>query len=132
MAETKQMMLAMMSNDQSANQRMQGVNVALTISKADDEIVNALARTMLKDPNTNVRLAALEALSNFIQDPKVKLLLTNSLSKQDDPIVQISLIQLLVKIKEKNVVKDLEKIIEDDKNIQAVKDEAYTGILKLS
>ncbi len=132
MAETKQMMLAMMNNDQSASQRMQGVNVALSISKADDEIVNILTNIMLTDPNTNVRLAALEALSNFIHEPKVKLLLTSSLSKQDDPVVQISLIQLLVQIKEKNVVKDLEKIIENDKNIQAVKDEAYSGILKLS
>lgn len=132
MMETKQLMMAMLTNGQSASQRMQGVTVAMTISTADDEVVKALADAMAHDPNTNVRLAALEALSQFIDEPQVRSIITSSLSTQDDPMVQIALIQLLVKMKEKNVVNDLEKIINDDKNIQAVKDEAYTGIIKLS
>ncbi|MEQ8424482.1 MAG: HEAT repeat domain-containing protein [Cyclobacteriaceae bacterium] len=132
MEQTKQLMMSMLTNQQSASQRMQGVNVALTISNADSDIVGALANAMMTDPNTNVRLAALEALSKFIDDPQVRKLLTNSLSNQDDPVVQITLIQLLVQIKEKSVINDLEKIVDDEKVIQAVKDEAYTGILKLS
>ena len=132
MTETKQLMMAMLTNGQSASQRMRGVTVAMTISTADDEVVQALANTMTHDPNTNVRLAALEALSQFINEPLVRSIITSSLSTQDDPMVQIALIQLLVRLKEKNAVEDLEKIINDDKNIQAVKDEAYTGIMKLS
>jgi len=132
MAETKQLMLAMLTNDQSASQRMQGVNVALTISKADDEVVNALAKAMTSDSNTNVRLAALDALGKFVNEPHVRKILVNSLTTQNDPVVQIALIQMLVRMKEKNVVNELEKIIEDEKNIQAVKDEAHTGIIKLS
>ncbi len=132
MRETKGMMMALLRNNQSASQRMLGANVALTISEADDEIVSALEETMLTDPNTNVRLAALEALSKFIDEPKVRSALAAALSKQDDPVVQIELIQLLVYMREKGVVNDLEKIIEDETNIQAVKDEAHSGILKLS
>lgn len=132
MTDTKQLMMAMLNNGQSASQRMQGVTVAMTISTADDEVVKALASAMAHDPNTNVRLAALEALSQFIREPQVRSILITSLSSQDDPMVQIALIQLLVKMKEKNVVNDLEKMINDDKNIQAVKDEAHTGIIKLS
>lgn len=132
MAETKQAMMAMLGNNQSASQRMQGVNVALSISAPDDDVVSALEKAMTSDPNTNVRLAALEALSKFVKEPKIRKMLVESLSKQDDPMVQIALIQLLVSIKEKGVVNDLEKIIENDKNIEAVKNEAYTGILKLS
>lgn len=132
MAETKQMMMAMLTNDQSASQRMQGVNVARMIPRADDEVVSALAHAMMTDVSTNVRLAALEALSKFINDANVRKILITSLSRQDDPMVQIALIQLLVNIKEKEVVNGLEKIIEDDKSIKAVKDEAYSGILKLS
>ncbi len=132
MAETKQLMMAMLSNGQSASQRMQGVNVAMSISKADDDVVNVLADAMANDPNTNVRLAALEALSHFISEPHVRNIIISSLTTQNDPMVQIALIQLLVKMKEKNVVNDLEKIIEDDRSIKAVKDEAHTGILKLS
>ncbi|MCB0487800.1 MAG: HEAT repeat domain-containing protein [Cyclobacteriaceae bacterium] len=132
MAETKSMMMAMLQNDLSASKRMQGVNVAFEMKEADDDILKALAHTMENDPNTNVRLAALEALSKFIGEARVKKILVSSLTVQKDPVVQIALIQLLVKIKEKGVVQDLEKIIEDEKNIQAVKDEAYTGILTLS
>lgn len=132
MVETKQLMMTMITNGQSASQRMQGVNVALTISKVDDDVVKVLAETMNADPNTNVRLAALEALGQFIDEPHVRKIITASLIEQTDPMVKIALIQLLVQIKEKGVVDELEKIINDDTNIQAVKDEAYTGILKLS
>lgn len=132
MTETKQLMMAMLSNGQSASQRMQGVSVALTISTVDDEVVKALSGAMSNDQNTNVRLAALDALSQFVDEPQVKAILISSLSTQDDPMVQIALIQLLVRIKEKNVINAFEKIIDDNKSIQAVKDEAYTGIIKLS
>jgi len=130
--ETNQSIMTMLNNDQSASQRMQGVNVAQTISALDDDVVMALKKAMLSDPNTNVRLASLEALSKFVSEPSIRKMLIDSLSKQDDPMVQIALIQLLVSLKERGVVNDLENIIKNDKSIQAVKDEAYTGIIKLS
>jgi len=132
MDETKEQVMAMLDNRYSPSQRIQGVNVAMTIKKSDDEVVLALTKAMNEDPNTNVRLAALDALSKFHGEPHVRKILIESLSTQKDPVVQIALIQLLVTIKEKDVVKDLERIIEDDATIKAVKDEAYTGIMKLS
>ena len=130
--ETKRGMLIMMDNQQSASQRIQGVNVAMAIDKADGDVVRALAKTMNEDPNTNVRLAALEALSKFRQEPGVRRILIQSLTQQKDPVVQIALIQLMVRMKEKEAVKDLENIIEDAETMKAVKDEAYSGLLKLS
>ena len=62
----------------------------------------------------------------------VRKILITALSSQTDPVVQISLIQLLVRMKEKGVVKDLERIVDENKSMKAVKDEAYTGLLKLS
>jgi hypothetical protein len=129
--QTRQMM-AMIGNDQSASQRIQGVNVSLQFEKPADEIVDALVKTMNEDPNSNVRMAALEALSRFINEKKVRDAIVKSLSKQTDPIVQIQLIQLLVKIKEKAVVDDLQKIVDDENTMHAVKDEAYSAIMKLS
>src|SRR5947199_292919 len=83
----------------------QGANVALKIVKADDEVVNALVKSMHSDPNTNVRLAALEALTKFRAQPHVRKVLIESLAIQKDPVVQIALIQLLVQMKEKDAVK---------------------------
>lgn len=130
--ENRRVMLSMMENQQSASQRMQGLSVAYEMDKPDDEIVKVLVKTMNEDPNSNVRLAAMEALGKFSNEGKVRNALIQSLSSQKDPVVQIALIQLLVKMKEKGVVKQLEEMTKDASTMKAVKDEAYSGILKLS
>ena len=130
--QTKQMMISMLDNQQSASQRMIGTTVALKMNKPDDEILQALIRTMNEDPNTNVRLAAFEALLKFQEEPMVRKALIGSLTIQTDPAVQITLIQFLVKMREKEIVKQLQKIADDKGAMKAVRDEAYSGILKLS
>ncbi len=130
--QTKQLMLGQLQDDQSASQRMLGVYATNTLSTADDEIIDALANTMESDASSNVRLAALEALSRFYQDPKVKQLLIKSLNRQKDPVVQIALIQLLVQMKEKSILSDLERLSRQNHPVKAVKDEAYKGIFKLT
>lgn len=132
MDSTKRMMMAMMTNPQSASQRMLGVAASYQIEQPDDEIVNALLKTMNEDPNTNVRLAALEALGKFHRQEHVRLALIASLAKQKDPVVQISLIRLMVEMKEKSVIQELDRLTKDKESIKAVKDEAYSGLLKLS
>ncbi len=111
---------------------MIAVSQVMEMEKPDDEIVKVLVKTMNEDVNTNVRMAALDALSKFHHDPLVRRELVKSLAKQKDPVVQIALIQLMVQMKEKGVVNDLQKIVDDNKSMKAVKDEAYTGLLKLS
>lgn len=132
MEATKNLMMAMLDNRQSASQRLVGVSVAFKMEKTDDEIVNALVKTMNEDANTNVRLAAMEALGKFQQFPHVRQALINSLATQTDPVVQIELIRLMVNMKEKEVIKELEKITNDESSLPAVKDEAHAGILRLS
>ena len=130
--QTKQLMLDQLKDDQSASQRMLGVYATNTLSTADDEIIDALANTMESDASSNVRMAALEALSRFYQDPKVKQLLIKSLAMQKDPVIQIALIQLLVQMKEKSILPDLERLSRQNHPVKAVKDEAYKGIFKLT
>lgn len=130
--ENRRVMMAMLENQQSASQRMTGLSVAYQMDKPDDEIVRVLVKTMNEDPNSNVRLAAMEALGKFSNETTVRTALIQSLSTQKDPLVQIALIQLLVKMKETGVVKQLEQMTKDASTMKAVKDEAYSGILKLS
>ena len=132
MDSTKQAMMGLLTNQQSASQRMLGTTVAYQLVKADDEIVNALVKAMNEDPNTNVRLAALEALGKFKHEANVRKVLIESLAKQNDPVVQISLIQMMVDMREKSIIGELEKLTQQKEILKAVKDEAYTGILKLS
>ena len=132
MEATKSMMMALMENNQSASQRLQGVNVALSIQSVDEDVIRALANTLRDDPNTNVRLAALEALSKFHEEAAVRKVLIEALGQQKDPVVQIALIQLMVKMKERSIVDDLQHIVDDEQTMKAVKDEAYSGLLQLS
>jgi anti-sigma factor RsiW len=130
--ESKQVMMAMLENQQSASQRVLGATVAFKMENPDQEIMTALVTAMNQDPNTNVRLAALDALGKFRQEPLVRKALIESLSTQKDPVVQIALIRLLVEMKEKSTIGELQRITTDEKMIKEVKDEAHAGLLRLS
>jgi hypothetical protein len=130
--ETKLMTMAMLDNDQSASQRVLGATVALDMDKADPEILSALIKAMNEDPNTNVRMAALEALGKFHKQPVVRKALIDALSTQKDPMVQIALIRMLVDMNEKGTIQELERITTDDEVIKEVKDEAHVGLMRLS
>ena len=93
---------------------------------------NALIETMNTDDNANVRLAAVDALSEFADEDKVRKALINGLATQDKAVVQIALINLMVRLKENRAIEPLKKIIEDDNSIEVVKDEAHFGVFKLS
>jgi hypothetical protein len=129
---TKYTLMSMLDNQQSASQRVLGANVAYRMDKPDDEIVYALVNTMNEDPSTNVRLAALEALAKFRHQKHVRKALIESLTTQNDPMIQITLIRLMVEMKEKEVMTELERMTTDEQILPAVKDEAHAGLLRLS
>ena len=106
--------------------------VAAELQNTDKEIVDVLIKTMNNDPNSNVRVAALEALQNFSGEPYVKKQLISSLGTQKDPFVQIKLIQLLTKMRERSVISTLNKIIKDQSTIEVVKEHAVMGVNKLN
>lgn len=132
MEMTKQLVIQSLDDQTSASRRIQAVNATHGVDRPDDEILKALIRTMNNDDNTNVRLAAVEALAGFADDPEVLSALIASMEKQTDPLVQITLINLMVQLKQKGAVEELQKIIKDDKTIEAVKDEAHMAVFKLS
>ncbi|MEP2772791.1 MAG: HEAT repeat domain-containing protein [Fulvivirga sp.] len=132
MEATKKMVMMALNDQNSASQRMLGVNASYELKTADGDIVDALIETMNTDDNVNVRLAAINALANFKNEPSIRNALIASLEKQEDPIVQITLINLMVEMKEKGAIEELKEIIEDSTNIESVKDEAHMAVFKLS
>ena len=129
--QTKLMLMAMLDNQQSASQRVLGANVAYKMEKTDDEIINALVKAMNEDSNSNVRLAALDALRKFYQQEDVRKTLIASMAIQKDPVVQIALIRLLAEMKEKEIIKELQRITTDEEELPAVKDEAHAALHQL-
>ena len=121
-----------MLEEKSTSQRIKAVNMSQDMAEPNAGILDALINTMNTDKSSNVRLAAVTALEKFTTDEKVINAFINSLGVQDDPTVTIALINILASIKEQNAIKPLEQLLNDDKHMQFVKDEAQVGIFKLT
>jgi hypothetical protein len=116
----------------SPSDRLMGVSWSARIDRPGDDIIAALFETLNEDPNVNVRLAAADALYLFQDHPEVKKGLADSLSKQTSPLVQLSVINLLVEIRERRAVEALERLIRDEKLNPKVKKRAELGLVQLS
>jgi hypothetical protein len=101
------------------------------LKNAGNDIVDALTETLNNDPSANVRLAALDGLTRFYRNGYVRKKLIASLKKQQDPLVQIALINLLTQMRELGILTELDKIVNNENTDKAVKDCAYSGIIQL-
>jgi hypothetical protein len=75
-----------------------------------------------------VRLAALEALAPYAKESHVREELIRSISKQDSPLVQVALAELMADLQVKSSVKELEKIMKSDKTPTDVKNKIKQSI----
>ena len=116
----------------SPSERLMGVSWSARIDQPGGEIIQTLLETLRNDPNVNVRLATIDALYLFYDHPEVKEGLIHSLAGQTSPLVQLSLINLLVEIRERRAVKALERLIQDEKLNPKVKKRAELGLTQLS
>ncbi len=116
---------------QSASGRLQGVSLSYQLDQPSSEILSTLINTLNYDPNVNVRLATLDALYLFSDRPAIREELIKSLVKQESPLVQIAIIDLLVEIREKKSIQALRQLIADNHLFPEVKERAKWGIGQL-
>ncbi len=116
----------------SPSERLMGVSWSARLDRPGEEIIAALLETLDHDRNVNVRLAAVDALYLFYDHPEVKEGLVRSLARQTSPLVQLSLIDLLVGIRERRAAEALELLIMDEKLNPKVKKRAELGLAQLS
>lgn len=106
----------------------------LVIGKKGDSLsqsdLNTLCDMMNNDANTNVRLAALDVLKRADNQSQVKGLILQSISKQDDPYVQIELLASLSSEQAAEVREHLVGLTLDTVNIAPVRDQAYAALLR--
>ncbi len=105
--EMKQML-----RQNSPSQRIKAVSFAQQTG-ADMELIQALIQTMHFDENVNVRMAAIQALLHFQNQPEVREALVHSLRIQQDPNVQLQLIDGLVEIREKEAVPQMRELLKN-------------------
>lgn len=130
-SEMKQLIMLSLLQDQSASRRIQAVSYTDEMPVLNRKIMDALFTTLNEDPNVNVRLATLEALAKMADDPNIREGLIRSIELQDSPIMQSAIADLMVKLREKKSVNELQKLLEREDINQMVKVNIEKSIQKL-
>lgn len=123
--------LASLSEMDSPAKRITATNAAEKLSGLENDVIDALVGTLNTDPNSNVRLAALDGLAKFYQEDYVRQQLLKALKRQHDPVIQVAMINLLVRMRASGILEQLDRLVKDDNSSKAVKDCAYSGLLEL-
>ena len=127
----RQLVSLALLNQESPSERLKGVSFIAKFERPDQEILTALLNTLNNDPNVNVRLAAIQSLFLFSNNPEVKSGLIQSLAVQKSPLIQFELIELLVKKGATQAIETLKQISENDSVNVAVRERAKLGIEQL-
>lgn len=92
--------------------------------KVDKVVADALFKVLNNDPNANVRMAALDVLSSKMSDAEIRKRLVYAMVEQDEPMVQLMMIQMFTGTGEKDFIEQLRQIIHDPKTNEEVREEA--------
>ncbi len=129
--ELKQtMMLALLQNP-SASERIRGVSYTSEIKHADKEVIDALLATLNNDPNVNVRLSTLDALTQLAGHPEVREGLIKSIAQQDSPLMQSAIADVMLKLQEKRSVNSFKELLKQKNLDQGVRDKIKETITQL-
>ncbi len=107
--------------DNATTDRLLAIQQIKEIKNPEDPIIDALHKTLMNDPNVNVRLSAIEAMVHFIDHPKARTSLVSSLPYQDSPIVQLTLAQLLISLQSEQSIDELKTLLNSTELDQDVK-----------
>lgn len=116
---------------ESASDRLQGVNWSNQLRMPGEDVLTALLDTLMHDSNVNVRLATVDALRQFGDQPVVRRGVIEAIARQESPMVQIALIDLVVDLREKESAGTLRQLSLDSTINAAVRERAGTGLARL-
>lgn len=127
-SDLKELMMLSLLEKESATERLKAVSLTQDMDQASEKVTDALIQTLNNDDNVNVRLAALDALRAYVGESRVRQELIRSIARQDSPLVQISLAELMVDLQAKASVKEFEKILHDKNTPTDVKNKIQESI----
>lgn len=117
-----------MLKEESSSDRIQAVRYVEDLDNPDQNVIEALIKTLNNDKNVNVRMAAAYALSKFADQRIVCDSLVKSLSVQSDPILQVTLINILAERMEKSALKPIQEIIANRSTMKEVRAVAQNSL----
>ncbi|NLD39291.1 MAG: hypothetical protein GX654_20745 [Desulfatiglans sp.] len=126
--QLQQVVMSSILDQNSVTERIRGLSMTGMVKNTDKEFYSTLLLILNSDSNVNVRMAAVNALSNFTGNEYVRRELVKSLGLQSSPLVQVSLIDLLATIKEPEASSALINIINDSEVNMHVKERAKKAL----
>ena len=106
------LVLTMLTKD-SPSERIQAVNMVSEMNDVDSKIIESMLSTLNNDPNDNVRLVALETLTLYVDYPEVREGLIRSITRQESPLIQFRLAEIMQALQEKKAVPEFQKVLDD-------------------
>ena len=115
----------------STSERLQSVLATVDQKNPDQRMISNLIGALALDPSTNVRLSALDALYPHADQAVVRSGVLATLPREQNPLVQVAMIDFLVAARDREAVPELEKIVRNETINQVVRDAAKRGIAQL-
>ncbi len=111
----------------SASERIKAI-YEVDKNEYSSEIFEALINTMNTDANVNVRMASMYALAKYSSNENVRSSLIASLKFQTDPLLQITLINILVGIQDSRAKEPIYDLMNKKSTPDIVKEQAQSGL----
>jgi anti-sigma factor RsiW len=127
----RQLVALSLLQQQSASERLRGVSWAYRAEPKDSEVLAALLDRVNGDPNVNVRLAAVDALHAFGSSAVARKAVLGSLEKQDAPLVQVAIVDLLVDLNERDAEPVLQRMVQNVSTDAGVRQRAQWALERL-
>lgn len=115
----------------TASERLQGVLATLDQKNPDKRVLSDLIASLAIDPSVNVRLSALDALYPHANQQLVRAGVLASLSREQNPLVQVAMIDFLVAAGDRDATPELEKLARDESIDRAVRESAKRALAQL-
>ena len=115
-----------------ANERLREVLASANSDKPDtDKVLNQLISALAFDPSSSVRLRALEALYPKADSPIVRSSVLASLQREQNPLVQLEMIDFVAVARDRDAAPVLEKMTRDESVDRTVRDAARRALAQL-
>ena len=116
---------------QSTSDRMRSVLATMDLKSPDRKVLTDLVGSLAFDPSINVRLSAVEALAQHADDALVRAGVLSALPRENAPLVQVAMIELLAMAHDQSAKPVFEKLSRDealDRNVREAARRALTAL----
>ena len=129
--DMQEMIMVSMLENKSVSDRLQGIQMSNKLVSTNKTVTDALFVTLGNDESTNVRMAALNTLSQYADDPAIREGLINSILKQESPLMQVALAELMVQLQEKKSVEQFKELLGRENTPEEIKTTLQESIDKI-